>query len=692
MFPAQSTTLWSQTGQRDPRWQFLAVCVFLAVIVCAVFGQTFHHEFLGYDDDCYVYSNPLVLNGLTWEGIAKAFLHPDIKLWSPVTTLSHMLTREVFGMDPGKHHLVNVVLHGANAILLFMLLRQMTGFLWRSAFVAAVFAIHPLRVESVAWISERKDVLSGFFFMLTLLAWLHYLRQPRSTGRYALALVLFALGLMSKPMLVTLPFLLLLLDYWPLRRFELSAKILLEKLPFFLLSLGSCAVTLIAGRDDRAMAVFHPLSERVANSLISSVVYIGQMFFPRNLVVLYGFPSQGIPLWQVVLAAGLLLAISAWVCFRHCQCPSMLAGWLWYLGMLIPVIGVIQVGAEAHADRYTYLPQIGLYVACTWFVAELPVRFIHRRIALGFGALVVLASLMVSASVQTGYWSDGERLWRRANVFTKEHYLIQGSLGLAILQKGRTDEAIDWLQKALRLKPDYLEAANNLGFAFLLNGRVDTAIVLFQRILKINPDYEVAQSNFGNALRQKGSIDEAIAHCRKALELRPYFPVAQYHLGLALFEKGEIDETILQCSAAAKSLPKRGMVHHVLANALFLKGRIREAVIQWKEALRIQPGIVDAQNNLAWVLATSPDSAFRNGKEAVELAEEANRATGGIDPNILTTAAAAYAEAGRLPEAMVMAQRGLELSDSKNPIEIEKRRLQSQFYKAGKPYRDISLK
>ncbi len=382
-------------GRREQRWRVAVLCLTLAAITFAVFGQTAGFGFVNYDDNDYVYDNPVVARGLTLKGIVWAF-SCHASNWHPLTWLSHELDCQLYGLNPSGHHLTNVLLHTATVIALFLVLRQMTGALWRSAFVAAVFAIHPLRVESVAWVAERKDVLSGLFFMLTIGAYVRYARRPWSPARYGLVVLLFALGLMCKPMLVTLPVVLLLLDYWPLQREE-SRKLsglVLEKLPLLALSAASCVVTLLAQNGAIQSTELYSMPMRYANALVSGMVYLGQMVWPAGLAVFYPYPHNGLPAWEVALAGMLLAGLSAGAWGRRRKQPWLLVGWLWYLVMLLPVVGVIQVGGQAHADRYTYLPQIGIYVA-----ADMAGGGVGREVAGG----------------PCGLWGPDDRRARRAD-------------------------------------------------------------------------------------------------------------------------------------------------------------------------------------------------------------------------------------------------------------------------------------
>src|SRR6266446_6934749 len=389
------------------------IAIFLFAITWVVFGQTVHHQFINYDDPLYVYDNAHVRAGLTWHGIAWAFTHVHSQNWHPLTTISHMLDCSLFGLNPGAHHLVNVFWHSITALLLFILLQQITSRIWTSAFVAAIFAIHPLRVESVAWIAERKDVLSGVFFVLTLLAYFHWTQKP-TLGRYVTMSILFACGLMSKPMLVTTPLILLLLDCWPLGRFERSTitKLVIEKIPLFALSVGSILATLWAQNFALGSTEFLPLKWRVTNAIFSYFEYICQMFWPIDLIPFYMHPENRLETWRLVLAAVVLICVTAIAIVRRRKNPYLIVGWLWYLIMLIPVIGIVQVGLQGHADRYTYLPHIGLDIALTWLIWDLTKSWRQQKILLGAAAAVVLATLSILSWKQTTHWRDTEALWQ----------------------------------------------------------------------------------------------------------------------------------------------------------------------------------------------------------------------------------------------------------------------------------------
>jgi tetratricopeptide (TPR) repeat protein len=609
----------------------VGVCICLAVLTWAVFGQTLRHDFVNYDDPRYVYQNTRITSGLNIAGIAWAFTHIHSENWHPLTTITHMLDCSLYGLKAGGHHFTNVLFHTVAVVLLFLVLEQMTGALWRSAFVAAVFAIHPLHVESVAWVAERKDVLSGVFFMLTLLAYVHYTRAP-STWRYLIVAFVFTLGLMSKPMLVTLPFVLLLLDYWPLRRItdqrldvgRRLLSLLLEKIPLIALSAVSSVVTFLAQRGALGWTEQLPMLTRVNNALVTYVIYVRQMFWPANLAVFYPHPENRLSLWEISLALAVFIGVTTTAVILRKKAPYFITGWFWYLGMLVPVIGLVQVGWQGHADRYTYLPQIGLYIAGTWAIWNLSAASRRRRVILGAAALLLMGALTCSAWIQTSYWRNSETLFTHALTVTRHNDVAENNLGIVLLERGQLDEAISRLQAAIDLRPENGPAHNNLA----------------------------------KALLQKGRGAEAMAHYRKFLEIEPQNVEARNILGTALIQQG----------------------------------RMREAIQQWQDALAIEPENGNAASNLAWVFATCPHDSIRDGRRAVELAEKALRLSGGKIPMVFRVLAAAYAENGQFLQAIESAQRGSDLANSQgNPALVAELQSNIALYQAGTQLRDPSL-
>ena len=751
--PADDHSLKNQRGTSSDYWKVFGVCVFLAAITFIVFGQTLGCDFINFDDDTYVYENPVVQKGLTFHGIIWAF-SAHASNWHPLTWMSHMLDCELYGLNPTGHHLTSVLLHAATATLLFLVLRAMAGALWRSAFVAALFAIHPLRVESVAWVAERKDVLSGLFFMLTIAAYIRYARNSRRLSYYLMVVLLFALGLMSKPMLVTLPFVLLLLDYWPLNRWRPkdSKRLVIEKLPLFGLAAALCVITLLAQKE---AASSFPLPTRVGNALVSYAVYLEQMIWPAGLAIFYPYPHD-LEFWKIIASVFLLLAVLAIAIAARRKCPYFLSGWLWYLGMLVPVIGILQVGLQARADRYTYLPQIGLYIALTWAAADfLFAGWRHRNMVLGSCSALILAVLAFCAHRQVAYWRNSEALWTHALACTPDNFIARNNLGDALLQKnevneaivqyqralqlnpngvltynnlgdalflkGNADAAIACYQKALQLKPDDMDALCNLGKSLFKEGNLDEAITCYQKALQINPDNTEIDYDLGNVLLQKGDFDAAIKHYKKALPMELNNAEAYNNLGFALFQNGKVDEAIAQYQSALQIKPDYAEAHNNLGNALARKGDVDEAATEFQEALQIEPtnagannnlGVISLQhgrladaiayyqtavklnpdspefeNNLAWMLAAAPQASLRNGVQALKLAQQANQQTGGNNPIILHTLAAAYAETGRFNDAQRIAEQAIGLAQAAGQQGLAQQlAVELKFYQAGLPY------
>jgi len=497
------------------RWWFsIGICIALAGLTWLVFSQTLWHDFINYDDPHYVYENTKITRGLSISGIAWAFSHIHSLNWHPLTTISHMLDCQIHGLKAGWHHFTNVLLHTLTAMLLFLALQQMTGAVWRSAFVAAVFAIHPLRVESVAWIAERKDVLSGVF--------LHYYARLPRVRAYLVVVFLFACGLMSKPMLVTLPFVLLLLDYWPLDRIKGQLwKRVAEKIPLIALSAVSSVITFLVQKGAVGQTEELPILERINNAVVSYVLYIWQMLWPVNLSVFYPHPENRLPLWEIVCCLLVLMGITVAAIVMRKQRPYLLTGWLWYLGMLVPVIGLVQVGWQGRADRYTYLPQIGLYIAATWAVTDLTALYRHQRATLSTAAIVVIAALSCCAWVQTSYWRDSETLFRHALAVTTNNDVAENNLGIVFLGKGKLDEAISLLQSAVDLRPDNSPAHENLAKALLQKGQVADALVHYRKLLDLQPDNMEVHNIVGTVLVQQGSVQEGVEEWQKVLSVEP---------------------------------------------------------------------------------------------------------------------------------------------------------------------------
>jgi tetratricopeptide (TPR) repeat protein len=789
-------------------------CAALGFLTFAVFSPALSHAFLDYDDQQYVTENRHVQAGLTWPALHWAFTTHYASNWHPVTWLSHMLDCQLYGSNPAGHHLTSILLHVANTILLFLLLNRLTAAFWRSFCVAGLFAWHPLHVESVAWVAERKDVLSAFFFLLTIWAYVRYVegrrgengegRREKGAGSrehgapssewagggtnhesritnhafYLLSLVFFAFGLMSKPMLVTLPFVLLLLDYWPLQRFQIinhKSKIknlLSEKLPFLALALVSCIVTVTAQRQAYSVVSTAglPMAQRLGHALVAYLHYLGALFVPRHLAVHYPYPPP--PSWPVPAAAAVLLALLTYLAFRLAsRRPYLWVGWLWYLGMLVPVIGLVQVGDQAWADRYTYLPFIGLFIALIWGLAEFrvlpssPVPHSALRTPHWFLptplwcalALVVGVALLAATSVQLRHWKNTRTLFEHAAQVTHHNarsIILLGSLlaaegkldqakamytqalgykpydpeahffmAAALAQQGQLDQAVAEYNQALWFKPleaktrlflgvalakqkKYNEAAtqyqavlalnsesapahNNLARLLHTLGRLDEAREHYSAALKIDPKLTQAQNNFGVLLLEKGRPSEGAAHLREAVRLNPADLESQYNLALALNQLEQWKEAIEMFSRIAAGRPKDANFCYQFGLALAHQGKTREALSRLAQALLLQQDFPEALDSLSWILATDPRAEFRNGTEAVRMAERACELTRRRQARMLLTLAAAYAETDRFAEALAVARAAKELAEESGQRELANRsQNMAELFKAGTPWRE----
>jgi Flp pilus assembly protein TadD len=662
----------------------VVIYLFLAGISLAVFAKTIRYEFVNFDDDLYVYNTPAIQAGLTIKGIALTFTNPHARNWHPLTTLSHMLDCQLYGLNANGHHATNIILHIIAVLLLFRVLRQMTGAIWKSAIVAALFAVHPLHVESVAWVSERKDVLSAVFFFLMLGAYGRYARTA-SMARYLAVIVLFAAGLMSKPMLVSAPIVLLLLDYWPLRRFDqpslstgktniaerdnrrhVMQRLLLEKIPLLILSAGACVVTFALQK--RAAGAIPPLPFlwRVENAFESYMIYAWKTLWPTRLAVFYPHPNDTLAISEVILAIGFFVAITAAVIVFGSKRPYLVTGWFWYLVMLVPVIGLVQVGEQGHADRYTYLPHIGLFMLAVWLAGDLTaVSYSRSRFAVAT-AVVIIVALAWVAFGQTSYWRNSKTLWSHVLAVTSDNDVAHNNLGYLCVERGELDKAISHFEAASRIRSAKRDAHYDVGSALV-------------------------QMNLADALARKGQSDEAMVHYEEAIQLQPNYADAYYNRGNVLFAKGRIDEAIADWEKTLQLQPNDADAYTGLGNALLRKGSLRKAIANYEKALTLAPEDPHSRINIAWVLATASDASIRNGTKAVEFARKAVELSNTEDPKFLRALAAAYAEAGRFSEAIEAAQRGMAIATRQSNFELA-HLLQGDIavYQIGLPLRQMS--
>lgn len=601
----------------------ILICLLLAGITLALYWPAMRCDFINFDDPQYVTANPSVQGGLSWEGVRWAFCNTEqAAYWAPLVWLSHMLACQFFGLNAWGHHLINVLLHAANTALVFLVFQRLTRATWPSLVLAALFGWHPLRVESVAWVTERKDVLSGFFGLLTLFFYACHVRKLEAGSRksrtnlpaassflrspfYWLSLLFFALGLMSKAILVTIPCVLLLLDYWPLQRLAGDQRqvagiwrLIREKIPFFALAVAASVVTFVVQKQGGAVVAVGslPLGARVENALISYCCYLGKMFWPAHLAVFY--PFRYWPVEKAILAGVFLCGFSVLLFLKRGRHPFLLVGWLWFVGTLVPVIQLVQSGEQAMADRFTYVPSLGVLILVIWGASELAGRWRHHVIILSMaGSAAILLCLAVTRQ-QLGYWKDSETLFRHAIEVTENNYLAHKTLGDALFDQGQTDEAISQYQEAIRLRSNYADAHNNLGIAFAREHQIDEAIGQYRTAIQIRPNSAKACYNLGVALAAKGQIDEAIGQYQTAIRLRPNYVDAHNNLGIALARKHQMDEAISQFQEVLRLRPDYAEAHYNLGNALLLKGQTDEAISQYQAAIRLKPDYAGAQRNL----------------------------------------------------------------------------------------------
>ena len=594
-FPTKMPRPKSRKDQAPKRQRDLWIYVLLVTSVFAVYGQVLHFDFVNYDDPDYITDNAHVRAGLTAEGAAWAFGSSFAGNWFPLTWLSHMMDCEIFGLRAGWHHLTNVWIHALSTLLLFALLRRMTGSRWPSAVVAFLFALHPLHVQSVAWIAERKDVLSALFWMLTLWAYAGYVARP-GAGRYALLASTFCLGLMAKPMLVTLPVVLFLLDYWPLRRDARLWSRIREKLPLIAISIAASVVTYLVQHRAKATASLElvPVATRFENALVSYVVYIAKMFWPTGLAVFYPY-SRGSLAGPAALAGIALAAVTVLVVRAFTRRPYLAVGWLWYLCTLVPVIGLVQVGAQARADRYMYIPMIGLAIALAWSAEELLRSRPRTRIALTAAAGAACA---VVTWTQVGYWQDGYSLFQHAVAVTTDNWVARFNLASLLDVRGQDQEAITQLREVVRLKPNFAVAHAELGQILARQGQTEEGILELQAAVRLKPDDADAHYRLGSALGTVGRTDQAAAEFSETVRLQPDNADAHYNLGIALAGQEKLQEAAGEFGAAVRLRPDDAYASFNWGITLARLGRIDEAIAAFSKAIQLKPDFAEARQAL----------------------------------------------------------------------------------------------
>ncbi|MGA1868194.1 MAG: tetratricopeptide repeat protein [bacterium] len=579
----------------------ILICLILVIAVLTVYWQVRNYEFINLDDNTYVTENQHVTRGLTLKNIVWAFRTTHAANWHPTTWLSHMADCQLYGLDSGRHHLTNVLIHIFNSLLLFSIFLKITKDFWQCSVIAALFALHPLHVESVAWVAERKDVLSTFFLMLTIWMYVMYIENKRITP-YLFMILCFILGLMAKPMLVTLPFVLLLLDYWPLKRTSIY-PLVSEKIPLLMLAGASSILTLWvqqSGGAVRSLGIY-PVTMRIANAFVSYITYMGKMVFPYHLAVLYPYPLM-FPAWKVAGACIVLLSITLCALLTMRKYPYFLIGWLWYIGTCVPVIGLVQVGSQAMADRYTYIPLIGLFIIIAWGVPALFSSWHYKKKALAAVTSILFIALMIITYQQVGYWSTSITLFQHAIESTTHNYLAHHNLGVALADQGNLEKAIEHYSEALRIHPDFALAHSNLGSALRMQGQISEAIKHYNKALEIEPDHVFSHYNLGIALKEQGRIAEATEHYFEALRLRPDFVLAHNNLGNALLLQGKTSEAIEHYSEALRIDPCNALSHFNMGTVLARQGNTKKAIAHFQKALQIKPDYKEAYHNLKMIL------------------------------------------------------------------------------------------
>jgi len=612
----------------------ISILLALTFAILVVYSQVQYHDFVNYDDPVYIADNPMVQGGLSWDGTRWAFESEMASNWHPLTWLSHMLDVQLFGKKPAGHHLTNIFFHLANTLLLFLILKEMTTAPGRSALVAAMFAIHPLHVESVAWIAERKDVLAAFFWCITMVFYVGYVKRP-SKMKYLAVLFFYIMGLMSKPMVVTLPFVLLLLDFWPLQRLSpagtgrqrsrmVLGPLIYEKIPLFFFSLLSCIITYHVQEKGRSVGSlrFMPLSVRISNASIAYMDYLDKTLWPRDLAVFYPYHDT-VFLSKALGAALLVLFISLFAVYARKRFPYLFVGWFWYLGTLIPVIGLVQVGMQAAADRYTYLPLIGIFMILSWGLGQIILTLPGKRIVLSICSLLLLSLWTFTSWHHVSYWNNSISLFEHALSVTRENSVAHLNLGEALSKAGRNSEAMQHYREALRINPASSQAINNMGLELEHRGQHREAEEYYRRALRLDPFSESAHLNLGDQLAKAGTPErakEAIQHFFSALNINPYSYNAHYNLGI-MFLTTRREEAIAHFEAAVRLNPEFTMAHEQLGSIYAQKGIPVRAAFHYGEALKGNPRLAMLHNNLAGqlLLQGKTDEAMSHLQTALQI-------------------------------------------------------------------------
>jgi tetratricopeptide (TPR) repeat protein len=671
------------------------VSILLIAITLVAYEPVRHNDFVSYDDGAYITENPKITCGITSESVIWAFTNSQMGNWHPLTMLSHMLDCEIFGLNPLWHHFVNVLFHIINALLIFWILNAMTDSMWPSAFVAAIFAIHPLQVESVAWASERKTVLSGFFWFLTMAVYIWYTKRP-SIKRYTSLFLVYGLSIMTKPLVVTLPLVLLLLDYWPLGRLNWGrhveksvplSRLLMEKAPLLAMSAILSLITIAAQKS--AGALIPSVDCRFANTFLSYSKYVSKIIWPSRLAAFYPYNYAILSTTYAAIYVLLFVAISAISIQVGRRRKYVAMGWLWYVGTLVPMIGLIQVGEQAMADRYMYIPMLGLLIIASWAVRDFIFNRPHLKAAVSVIAVVVLLSEVFATRTQMRYWQNSMLLFEHTLKVTEHNHVAEKGYGSALFAAGRLDEAAIHLRRAMRRHPAYLAAGNELARVYVRQGKFNEAVMCLNELLKHNKDSAEIYYNLGVASMLQKKYEEAIKHFAKVLELDAEYPDARYAIGAALLGAGRASEAVSHLNTALQTSTDIAEVYINLGTAYTQLGMYKPAIENFNKAIEIKPNKIAALNNIAWLLATVGEVSIQDANRAIELARRACELTEYKTPKFLDTLAAAYAAAGRFDDAVKIAQQAIDVAKAIGQEDLcgeIQRRL--ELYKAGRIVRN----
>jgi protein O-mannosyl-transferase len=601
----------------SPQHQRWLINLFLIMLIVIIYVQVGTFDFVDFDDSFYVTENSQVRNGLTLDGVIWAFTTTHEANWHPLTWLSHMVDCELYGLKPAGHHYTNIVFHVANTLFLFFILFKMTGAPWKSAFVAALFAVHPLHVESVAWVSERKDVLSAFFGLLMIGAYYYYSQVP-SFNRFLLVFIFLGMGLMAKPMLVSFPFVLLLLDFWPLKRIQLKRNfglkserstgngakgiypLIVEKIPLFILTIISCTATFFAQSNGGAIVPLDalPLKTRIANALISYVSYVFKAIWPQKLTYFYPYSTNALSVWHIFGAVVLIAGVIFSAIYLSRRYPYVLVGCFWYLGTLVPVIGLVQVSGQAMADRYTYIPLIGLFIIVAWGVPDILKKWCYHKIFLGVCVIVVLSALTTRSFIQTSHWKNSIALFENAVKTTENNYHAVNNLATVLVDKKKYDKAYFYLSRALKMNPKREDLRMNFANVLFLKGKPDEAVLQYQKILQTDPENTDVHFNLACILSFQNKLYAAVRHYKEALRVDPKYSKAHYNLGDIYLSQGKTKEAFMHYAEAIRIKPDYVQAYDKLGLILLEQGKYNKAKILFTKAIQINPNYYEAHKLL----------------------------------------------------------------------------------------------